>query len=961
MNTEEFLRVILPQDGVIIIAAQVGRGFKHKGFTSFAEAAAFARQCDLQGLPTYHACAAYKSAPYKDPNGKLIARTAANWLKAKSFWCDIDCGKDKAEAGKGYATQREGAEALLRWCHERSLPFPMIVNSGRGIHAYWPLTECLEPSKWVSVAGALKTAMTEAGLLVDPSRTADFASVLRPVGTFNRKDPSNPKAVKVVRECAPIDTEAFIEKVRALSGSLDEVPSWMQQGDAISVYTQMESSAKACADKCRQIAIMRDTQGDVGYDHWRGVIGIIAHSVEGIELAKEWSARRGETGHRNTDVETRYRTWSSGPTTCAFFQSCNPEGCKGCPHNGKIKTPLVLGRMEPEPKPVTAEGQMENSAEPAVQFEVPPLPEGFQWDGNRLVRFVKNKDGVVEAHGFCKTLFYLIDRIRGADGRMGFTARVHLPQKSVREFFLEGALIGAGGNKLWETLGAYEVLVGEAQDAPKNMHAYIKSSVTKLTETVAAKSTHTHFGWQDDKSFLLGTRLYKPSGEVVEALLSGFADSKRGCFPRPRGTVEGYAQNLNWLYAREGMEPMQYLICSMLAAPLVDLCEPMYKGIPCALTGADSGKGKSTAAMFALYAYGNADELMIAGKTGATAKSQAALLGAVANLPVLFDEVTNMKADQLSNLCYALSNGVEGMRLQATGGRVSFASREAWRTHTAMTGNTNITARLSTNGNTEAEVMRLFEIRVDSYDIPKLDPVAVATAFAQAEANSGCVGHEFIKWIVTHRAAAQKEIMDALDTLSGEASLMAEPKYRFYRNHMACTLACAKILKDMGVLSFDLGKLHDFAMNAVRAVFEETREYTALPVMEVMSRMIADFTPMIISTPTFYVGENEEMYRVSMQHGVVGRAIRGNELKHDEFNGKLYLSVKAITDWCGEHRIDRRVLLIGLKNAGVLLNNEARATLGRDTTAVTSRCRCWELDLTKLEGDIENGTEEEDS
>jgi hypothetical protein len=178
---------------------------------------------------------------------------------------------------------------------------------------------------------------------------------------------------------------------------------------------------------------------------------------------------------------------------------------------------------------------------------------------------------------------------------------------------------------------------------------------------------------------------------------------------------------------------------------------------------------------------------------------------------------------------------------------------------------------------------------------------------------------------------------------------------------MACTLACAKILKDMGVLDFDLDKLHDFAMNAVRAVFEETREYTALPVMEVMSRMIADFTPMIISTPTFYVGENEEMYRVSMQHGVVGRAIRGNELKHDEFNGKLYLSVKAITDWCGEHRIDRRVLLIGLKNAGVLLNNEARATLGRDTTAVTSRCRCWELDLTKLEGDIENGTEEEDS
>jgi hypothetical protein len=125
--------------------------------------------------------------------------------------------------------------------------------------------------------------------------------------------------------------------------------------------------------------------------------------------------------------------------------------------------------------------------------------------------------------------------------------------------------------------------------------------------------------------------------------------------------------------------------------------------------------------------------------------------------------------------------------------------------------------------------------------------------------------------------------------------------------------------------------------------------------------MIADFTPMIISTPTFTVGENEDMYKVSTPHGVVGRAIRGNELKHDEFNGKLYLSAKAISDWCGEHRIDKRVLIHDLRLLGVMLDTRALVTRGRDTTAVTSRCRCWELDLTKLEGDIENGTEEEDS
>ena len=73
----------------------------------------------------------------RDENGKLIARTSSNWLAAKAFWSDIDCGHTKALEGKGYATQKEGAKALLGWCKSKGLPFPMLVNSGRGIHAYW--------------------------------------------------------------------------------------------------------------------------------------------------------------------------------------------------------------------------------------------------------------------------------------------------------------------------------------------------------------------------------------------------------------------------------------------------------------------------------------------------------------------------------------------------------------------------------------------------------------------------------------------------------------------------------------------------------------------------------------------------------------------------------------------------------------------------------------------------------
>ena len=58
-------------------------------------------------------------------------------------------------------------------------------------------------------------------------------------------------------------------------------------------------------------------------------------------------------------------------------------------------------------------------------------------------------------------------------------------------------------------------------------------------------------------------------------------------------------------------------------------------------------------------------------------KAQAALLGTFGNLPVLFDEITNVEKNRLSDLCYALSNGVENMRLRSAAGRVAFSQRES--------------------------------------------------------------------------------------------------------------------------------------------------------------------------------------------------------------------------------------------------------------------------------------------
>jgi hypothetical protein len=74
-------------------------------------------------------------------------RTKENVKALKAFWLDIDCGEAKAEVDPhtgrpdGYIDQAVGLTALEDFCEVVGLPQPTIVNSGRGIHAYWPLAE----------------------------------------------------------------------------------------------------------------------------------------------------------------------------------------------------------------------------------------------------------------------------------------------------------------------------------------------------------------------------------------------------------------------------------------------------------------------------------------------------------------------------------------------------------------------------------------------------------------------------------------------------------------------------------------------------------------------------------------------------------------------------------------------------------------------------------------------------
>lgn len=962
MDTKQFLETILPRQGVYFAVAirEDGRT-AHIACKSIDELAGVVKRLDASGVATYHACAAYKQPPYFDEKqNRKVCRVRDNWHSARSLWVDLDVGAKKAEEGKGYATQRDALLAFSKFCKDIGMPKPLLVSSGYGVHAYFVMDRDLEPSEWVPMAEILKKLLAKAGVLADPSRTADFASILRPVGTTNRKY-GQQQTVKAILQSTPCSADALKkllnDKATELLGGLPPVPAYLaavtQVGNAIPVndYPEFEYDADSIANGCKQVALVRDTQGDAGYEHWRAVIGLLTFCEDGASKAHAWSERRAETGHTSLDVDTRFNTWNSGPTTCAYFASCNPSGCEGCPNKGKFTTPLVLGRKEPEPAPVAA-------PEPVapVKEEGPYIPDGYQWAGNKMVHYVKNKDGVLEAHAFSNTYFYLEQAIINEDGYYEYVAIRHHPMTHRKmKFRISGEAIGVGGNTLLKELGRHSLLLTNNKDALAHMTAYLREAVHGILQRVETVRTTTNYGWQTDDSFVIGERQYLKDGSISKVLLAGAAKEKATAFKEPTGKLDEFVRAMNWLYARKGMEPLQYVIASMWGSLLSPFCDSVYHGIPCVLTGASSGKGKTTCAMVGLSTFGDPMQMMIASKNGATQNAMTRILGAFQNLPILFDEMTNISPQALSALAYALATGTDRARLQAAGGAVKFAHQETWSSQSVITGNSHMTAQLTTNGNSEAEAMRLFEIRIDKYNIPTLQPLEVSEYVNVVMKHAGTAGHEFIKWLVTHKAEVEDRVQNYAKKEEFPTELMVESKYRFYRYHICCTMVAAEIMSELGICQFDIDALRDFAMRAVQDLCQEVKE-NAPTGIDLLSQLLEHLDEHTIETAvfsakrnTYHAGEFTKFRPPLLARRVIG----ADNVTDPVYNNTVLVYSHAIKDWLKENRgMDADVLAKDLTEKGALLRQE-RLVLSKGCTGLGSTQNwAWVIDLTKLAPDL---------
>ena len=137
-----FLSTVLATEGLYCVVGLKKGNPKQQFVGTVEEVDSLVDSLVEQGYDAYFGCAKYETDE---------GRTTKNAKWFKSFWLDLDCGE-----GKEYEKQAIALNGLKQFCEATGLPRPSIVNSGRGIHAYWPLEEVISYNDWKPTAEALK-------------------------------------------------------------------------------------------------------------------------------------------------------------------------------------------------------------------------------------------------------------------------------------------------------------------------------------------------------------------------------------------------------------------------------------------------------------------------------------------------------------------------------------------------------------------------------------------------------------------------------------------------------------------------------------------------------------------------------------------------------------------------------------------------------------------------------------
>jgi uncharacterized protein (DUF927 family) len=900
MSNFDLLDAVLPIEGRYCVIG-IGR-YPDQRFVDTREKAEELVQEFVQNkIDVYFGCAKF---------GPENNRTHANATYFKALWMDIDCGPTKGvpdEKGKiaGYLDQTTGLSEFSRFCKAVGLPKPIVINSGNGIHVYWLLDKTISRREWEPLSQRLRELCEENNLIVDSS-VFEASRVLRPLNSFNFKDKANPKPVEVIS--ADVTYYAY-EQMKELLGApepKDDTPDFLPRsvspmmeallGNKVKKFeTIMIRSAKG--EGCNQLLHCYQNQNNIEEPLWFSALSIAAHCVDG-----NWAGHKMSDQYEGYDAAEVDRKLANiqkkgGPHHCATFKKLNPGGCAGCQHDGKIKSPIVLGIEIAE---AVDDGEVEIEDEDGFveTVQIPEYPFPYFRGKNGGV-YKKPEDDEDEPVLVYEHDLYVVKRMKHSE--MGEVAlmRLHLPQDGVKEFSVPATAIVVK-EKLREVLAHYGVVPTTKQMT--SLSNYLTTFIKNLQFKKKAEIMRTQFGWIDnDSKFILGDReitkdgvFYSPPSETTRGISANI---------RPSGAMGAWKDVFN-MYNKPGLEPHAFAALTGFGSPLLKFTG--MKGAIINLIHKDSGTGKSTTLYVCNSIIGHPSELASIWKD--TPNSKMFRLGVMNNLANTIDEITNIPALEFSDLIYGISQGRGKDRMKSQSNEMRINNTK-WQGITLTSSNASFYEKLGAAKNSpDGENMRLLEYKIEPNTVISVSEGKYMFDHQLME-NFGHAGEVFLQYVLNNLEDVTELLRKVQARIDKELQVTA--KERFWSATAACNITGGLIAKNLGLHDYDMQAVYKWTLNMLR----EMRSDVRLPESTgATSSVLGDYI-------------NTHMTNTLVVNGAVDARTNLTALPMMEPKGELliryepdtkelFIVAKSFKDYCVKHQINYKDTISALTGSG---------------------------------------------
>ena len=954
MDAAAFLRMVWPAEGFYALATpftpsgQTKPLYTHSVFSTI-DAAVQAAETMKRSKDVYFCVHSLTEERVWNPKkwnyktqaeGAYEVRSQTNMHMGRTLFFDLDVGT----AANKYPTQADALRGLKAFVVATHLPKPIVASSGGGLHVYWPLEHALDSNtQWRTLAAKMKALAQHHGLLADPMRTTDTSSVLRVPGTFNRKDPNNPRPVQILlgnTQASNNDTIGqLIEDALIRAGvTVTPTPRRTMVDDLLGSNTQIQSGPPvgfpALVAACKQVRSIVAVKGNVSEPFWYASIGLVRYCEDGERAAHYISSGHPDYDKDATDQKLfQLESKQVGPTTCEKLESVNPGGCDGCPRKGVVKSPLSAARQtEQAPAPVVpAPASIPN----AVAQALPPPPAPFMRlkNGSIAVETGDKKDPdkrntvVILPYDF-HPLKRTNDLGRGVETHIW---RADLPRVGYIEIAVDADAL-YDTKKLSSTL-ANKGVFPSGEDTIKLLRNYMVAYINTLQATADAETLHTALGWNDDyTTFVLPDKTLHSDGTVTSSNLSLGAERSTAAVTKA-GTLDKQVELLKFFDAPE-YAANQFSICAALGAPIFHATG--HHGVVVNMSG-KPGASKSTTLYTGASLWGDPIRYCINGtNSGATLRARDNRMMVTANLPQMVDEITLMNPRDAADMAMGVTQAEGRLRLDVSGMERKSAGHNK-STIMLSTANTSLYSILSAErADSTAESMRVFEIQ---FQLTRNHRKHEADAYlVDLKHNFGPIGEVFISYGVQHHAEVVERVRTIMRAIDTAANIQAGE--RFWSAAAAASITACEIGRKLGLVTYNPATIWNWLMNkqipAMRGMIDE---HYVSPINVLTTYLEAINANMLV------------LRRGAMRnHENISNVVRSPEhgqliARYEQDLGLVWVLKKVFKDYCMRGGYNYTRIVDDLVHQRIIVNKNDRKVLGGGTELAKGQAWCFTVDM----------------